>query len=305
MTPHAALAMLAAAIAAPAVAQDDPAAMPSHAVGADIFYSSDAERTEVLKTGINFDLKYVGPDKRLGVRVERARYRPLGQDGETMERVYLRAADVAGKWKWNATVGTDGHTVLGSAAIHDESRFRKEVFVERGIVETPLGISRGIYYTFAGAAIDLPANDRNVLTLLAGAQTFTGDNVRTHLRGTYVHVVKPEWGLSAQLRGRYFRSSDPGEFDYYSPRWYAEILPVVQVRRFVGGWQLLGAAGYGAQRDSESRWRSSRYFNARVTSPAFQKDWALTGGLLYTNTPVSTGFTYRYLQLNFGLTKAF
>lgn len=31
----------------------------------------------------------------------------------------------------------------------------------------------------------------------------------------------------------------------------------------------------------------------------------MTGGLLYTNTPVSTGFTYRYLQFNLGLTKAF
>lgn len=98
---------------------------------------------------------------------------------------------------------------------------------------------------------------------------------------------------------------EPGEFDYYSPRWYAEVLPVPQIRRFVGGWQLLGAAGYGAQRASGSGWRSSRYLNARVTSPAFRKDWALTGGLLYTNTPVSTGFTYRYLQLNLGVTRAF
>jgi hypothetical protein len=137
------------------------------------------------------------------------------------------------------------------------SRFRKELFVEREIVETPLGISRGIYYTFAGAAIDLPADDRNIFTAFAGIQDFTGDNVRFHVRGSYVHVVKPEWGLSAQLRGRYFRSTAPGEFDYFSPRWYAEVLPVLQMRRFVSGWQLLGAAGYGAQRDSASKWRSS------------------------------------------------
>ena len=299
-----ALGALAAAIAAPALAQRDPAEA-THSMGTDVFYSSDAEDTEVLKAGINFDLRRFGPGHYVGLRVERARFRALGDVGRTMERVYLRAGDTAGKWKWNATIGSDGHTVLGSASIHDEAAFRKELFVEREIVETPLGLSRGIYYTFAGAAIDLPADDRNVLTLFAGVQPFTGDNVRTHTRATYVHVVKPEWGLSAQLRTRYFRSSEPGEFDYYSPRWYAEVLPVVQVRRFVGGWQLLGAAGYGAQRDSGSRWRSSRYFNARFTSPALQKDWALSGGLLYTNTPVSTGFTYRYLQMNFGVTRAF
>lgn len=277
----------------------------SPAVGADLFYSSDADDTEIVKAGVNFDLAYAGPDKHWGIRLERARFTPLGQRGRTMERAYLRGADSLGAWKWNATVGTDGRTLLGSASIHDESPFRKEVFVEREILETPQGLTHRIYYTFAGAALDLPADDHNVLTIVAGVQPFTGGNVRTHLRGTFVHVVKPDWGLSAQLRTRWFRSSDPHQFDYYSPRWYAEVLPVIQVRRFVHGWQLLGAAGYGAQRDSDSHWRSSRYLNARVTSPASKGGWAVNGAFLMTNTPVSTGYTYRYTQFTVGLTKAF
>ena len=254
---------------------------------------------------MNFDLAYAGPDNHWGIRLERARFTPLGQRGRTMERAYLRGADSLGAWKWNATVGTDGRTLVGSASIHDESRFRKEVFVEREILETPEGLTHRIYYTFAGAALDLPADDRNVLTVVAGVQPFTGGNVRTHLRGTFLHVVKPDWGLSVQLRSRYFHSSAPHQFDYYSPRWYAEILPVIQVRRFISGWQLLGAAGYGAQRDSDSHWRSSRYFNARVTSPASKAGWAVNGAFLMTNTPVSTGYTYRYTQFTMGLTKAF
>jgi hypothetical protein len=80
---------------------------------------------------------------------------------------------------------------------------------------------------------------------------------------------------------------------------------VLQVRRFIGGWQLLGAAGLGAQRDSERGWRSSRYLNARVTSPAFRRDWAVNANFLYSNTPVGTGFTYSYVQFNLGLTRAF
>lgn len=277
----------------------------AQAVGTDIFYSSDADNTEVVKAGINFDLAYESPEKHWGVRIERARFTPLGGRGKTMDRAYIRAADSIGAWKWVATAGTDGHAILGSANIHDESAFRKEFFVEREILETPQGLGRGLYYTFAGGALDLPASERDTVTLFAGVQPFTGDNVRTHLRATYVHVVKPSWGLSAQLRTRWFHSSDPGEYDYYSPRWYAEVLPVLQVRRFVGGWQLLGAVGYGAQRDSGTKWRSSRYFNARVTSPRFRKDWALNAGLLVTNTPVSTGYTYRYTQVSVGLTKAF
>jgi hypothetical protein len=277
----------------------------SPAVGADLFYSSDADDTEIVKAGVNFDLAYAGPDNHWGIRLERARFTPLGQRGRTMERAYLRGADGLGAWKWNATVGTDGRTLVGSASIHDESRFRKEVFVEREILETPEGLTHRIYYTFAGAALDLPADDRNVLTVVAGVQPFTGGNVRTHLRGTFLHVVKPDWGLSVQLRSRYFHSSAPHQFDYYSPRWYAEILPVIQVRHFISGWQLLGAAGYGAQRDSDSHWRSSRYFNARVTSPASKAGWAVNGAFLMTNTPVSTGYTYRYTQFTMGLTKAF
>jgi hypothetical protein len=222
-----------------------------------------------------------------------------------MDRVYVRLADSAGKWKWSATVGTDGHTVLGSASIHNEAALRQEYFVEREILETPTGLTRRIYYTFGGAALDLPAGERDSFTVFAGLQKFSGRNLRTHLRGTFVHVVKPDWGLSVQLRTRWFRSSHPHEFDYYSPRWYAEVLPVVQVRRFVGGWQLLGAAGYGAQRDSDSGWRASRYLNARVTSPAFQKGWAVNAAATYSNTPVSTGLVYRYTQFSLGLTKAF
>jgi len=294
-----------AAVAGLALGAPSAAWAASPAVGIDIFYSTDAEDTEVFKTGIIFDLRNAGPEKYLGAMVQRARFEPLGQDGKTMERVFVRAADSLGKWKWNAQIGTDGDTVLGSAAIHDEAKFRKEFFVEREIIETPLGLSRGIYYTFAGAAIDLPADERNNFTAFAGVQEFTGDNVRLHLRGNYVHVLNPDLGLSAQLRTRYFHSTEPGEFDYYSPRWYAEVLPVLQMRRFVDGWQLLGAVGYGAQRDSESKWRSSTFVNARFTSPRIVKDWAVTGNLVYTSTPVATGNTYGYFQFNLGLIKAF
>lgn len=289
------LAALSAGIAASAAAQ--PAA------GLDVFYSSDSDHTEVLKVGTNFDWKWDGTDSRQGLRLEKVWFKPVGRRGREMDRAYVRFAHKLGEWKWNATVGTDGRTILGSAAIHNDTRFRQEYFVEREIVETPIGLRRGIYYTFGGAALDLPADARNVFTLFAGLQEFTGENVRTHLRATYIHVLEPKWGLSIQLRSRYFQSSRPHEFDYYSPRWYAEVLPVVQLRRFAGGWQLVGAAGYGGQRDADSGWRSSRYLNARVTSPAFKKNWAFNAAATYSNTPVSSGLVYRFTQFSLGLTK--
>lgn len=303
--PHALATSLLAS--ADTVAAAAPATRPefSHAVGTDLFFSTDAEHTDVLKAGLNLDWRYTGPEKYLGFRVEKAWFKPLGGGWQGRERAYVRAADSLGQWKWNATIGSDGHTVLGSAGIHDEAAFRKEFFVEREILETPQGLKKGIYYTFAGAAIDLPANDRNVLTLVAGAQDFTGDNVRTHLRATYVHVVKPSAGLSIQLRTRYFRDSVPHEYDYYSPRWYFQAVPVLQLRRFTNsGWRYLVAGGVGVQRDSGSGWRRSSYFNAQATSPP-RRGWSGNAALLFAETPTTAGNSYNYLQLTAGLTRAF
>jgi len=297
-------ALIGAALLVPA-ASGAAQSPPSHAVGSDVFFSTDAEHTDVVKAGLNLDLRHAGPEKYLGFRLEKAWFKPLGESWRGRERAYVRAADSLGKWKWNATAGSDGHTVLGAAGIHDEAPFRKEFFVEREILETPQGLGRGIYYTFAGAALDLPANDRNVLTLVAGAQEFTGDNLRSHLRATLIHVLKPQSGLSVQLRTRYFHDSVPHEYDYYSPRWYVQAVPVLQLRRFTSsGWRYLVAGGVGVQRDSDTHWRRSSYFNAQVTSPP-RRGWSGQAALLFSETPTTAGNAYNYLQVTAGLTRAF
>ena len=290
-------------LGSPAAAAE-PQAGFSHAIGTDLFLSTDAEDTTVIKSGLNLDWSFESPEKYFGIRLEKAWFKPLGQSWKGEERIYLRAANSAGKWKWNATAGTDGHSILGSAAIHDEAKFRKEFFIEREILETPQGLKRPIYYTFGGAAIDLPADDRNLVTVVAGLQEFTGDNVRTHLRANFIHVLNPDAGLSLQLRTRYFHDSDPHEFDYYSPRWYAQVVPVLQLRRFSKGWRYLVAGGVGVQRDSESGWHRSTYFNAQVTSPV-RRGLSGNAAILFSETPTATGRSYNYAQATLGVTLAF
>ncbi len=303
-------AALSALASLPAEAQESagaPAnaeAPPRRAVGADFFVSTDADNTDVYRAGLNLDLRYRDRQDYLGVRAEKAWYRPLGQETVGKERVFLRYADTGGHWAWNTQVGTDGDTVIGAASIHDDAAFRKEFFIERDIVETPRGVKEGIYYTFAGAAIDLPLSDRDTFTLVGGAQEFTGRNVRLHARASYVHVVKSEWGLSAQLRTRYFHSTRPGEYDYYSPRWYAQVLPVLQVRRYRGGWRYMAAGGVGAQRDAVSDWRASYYAAAEVTSPEVGRSWYLKASLQYNNIPQNSG-AYDYGQAMLAISRAF
>ncbi|MDP9057425.1 MAG: hypothetical protein M3N34_08940 [Pseudomonadota bacterium] len=194
---------------------------------------------------------------------------------------------------------------MGSFTIHDDARLRKEFFVERDILETPQGVTRRIYYTFAGGALDLPVDARNNFTVVAGVQPFTGANVRLHLRANYVHVLKPSTGLSLELRTRYFYSTVPGEFDYFSPRWYAEVLPVVHLRRYSAGWRYSIAVGLGGHRSAGTNWDMSRYLNAQVTSPAISRNLFVQAGAIYSNAPVGNGSVYSYAQFSVGLTRAF
>jgi len=294
-----------AACAQAASAEADASPAGSGGIGANLAYSVDADGTELVKAGLDFDLSYKGPDEYLGVRVERAAFSPLGRGWQSEERAYFRMADSIGRWKFNGRAGTEGHAILGPARIHNEAPERQEYFFEREIVESPQGLKRRIYYTFAGAVFDIPVDERNLFTLMTGLQSFTGKNVRTHLRANYIHVIEPEKGLRVQLRTRYFRSSHPDEFDYYSPRWRAEVLPVLQLRRFAGGWRYLAAAGLGIQRDSETSWRSSQFLNLQATSPTFEGIWSFNGALTYSNTPVTSRGAYSYLQFSLGLRKTF
>ncbi|RAK69042.1 hypothetical protein [Phenylobacterium kunshanense] len=282
-----------------------PTAAAGQAITVDAFTSSDADKTEVARFGANVDWRREGPDRHQGVRVETARFSPLGQKTTEDIRVYYRQADVAGDWTWKAQVGTDGDTVLGALNAHNNARWRQEYFVEREIIETPQGLARGVYYTFAGAALDLPIDARNTLTAVGAVQAFTGRNERLHLRASYVHVVQPEWGLTAQLRSRWFHSSDPGEYDYFSPRNFIQVTPTLQIRRRTHGWRYVVAAGLGAQKQTGGKWRAARTVSGQLTSPPAQHGWALDAAFAYSNTPVGAGYTYDYRQFSFGLTRAF
>lgn len=277
-------------------------ALPLHAQdvagGVDVFASDDGDDTSVLRTALTAYYGYEDPTHFRGVTVEHARIRPLATDGWSENRVYYRFADSAEDWTWNAQVGTNGHTLLGNASLVREGSRRQEYFVERDVVETLQG-EQGLYSTFVGAAVDLPldSTERQQLTLLAGVQDFTGKNVRGHLRATYSVQLVPDWGLGAQLRTRAFHSSHPDEADYYSPRWFAEAIPMLRLRRFHHRWMFSAAAGVGAQRDSRSDRRAARLAQVVIESPRAARRWYLRATGTYSNTPVGEGVNYGYRQV--------
>lgn len=283
------------------------AAHAGDAFGGAAFASDDSDGTTVLTTSARWDFDFRDHDDHQGIELERARFAPPGTDATTAGRVYYRFAHPGDAWQWRGRIGTDGDTVLGSVSVHNDAPRRQEYFLERDVVATRQGLERDLHATFAGAAYDLPLDERQVLTGLVGVQHFTGGNRRLHLRGRYVAVVNEDWGLSAQLRTRWFRSSDPHQFDYYSPRWYAEALPVLQLRRFRGGWMYQVAAGIGRQADSDTGWRDARMLEASVTSPGDEEDWRFRASFHYSTTPggVASDDGYRYRQVQVEATRAF
>jgi hypothetical protein len=303
------MAVLAAA-PIPACGQDTDAGTTTHelhpAAGVEVWASTDSDNTDVLKVLGRALWNYEGRDKYQGVAFEEAMFRPLGQETRYDERVYIDLADQIGsKWLWKARIGTDGDTVLGSAEVRTAD-WKQSYFIEREIVETPRGVDEGIYYTLVGASLDLPADERNVFTVMAGVQPFTGDNTRLHLRGSYTHVLQEKWGLSARLWARYYHSTTPNEFDYFSPRDFVDILPVLQMRRFNNsGWMFLLAGGYGAQKATGSDWHPSRYADLRVESPVHSRKFNAFAQVQYSNTSNTGGLDYNYVMGSLGLTYGF
>jgi hypothetical protein len=274
------------------------------AVGVEVWASTDSDKTDVLKILGRALWNFDGRDRYQGVDVEHAWFSPDGQRAREQDRIYLDLADsLGGKWRWSARIGTNGDTILGSASLRSAD-WSKEVFVEREVVETPRGLDQGIYYTFAGASMDLLSGGNDTVNALAGLQKFTGHNVRLHLRGTYVHVVKPSWGLSVQLRARYFHSTVPGEFDYYSPRDFVQLIPVVQWRHFDhDGWMYLAALGYGAQKATGTGWQAARLADLRLESPARSRKLHAFAQLQYSNNSLTGGAGhYHYVVGRLGLT---
>lgn len=298
--------LIAFAAMSPASAQSIDGSHPvvEPAAGAELWVSSDSEKTSVVKLTGRALWDFEGPTNFQGIDLEHAWFSPEGQHAREQTRVYLDMAGAAGgNWKWNAKLGTNGSTIVGSGSIR-ASDWSKELFLEREIVETPRGVDQGIYYTLLGASADLVSGREDTLSAMAGVQKFTGSNTRLHLRGTYVHVIKPELGLSIQLRARYFHSTFPGEFDYYSPRNFIQLTPVVQMRRFDrAGWMYLIALGYGAQRATGSRWQAARLADLRLESPSSSRRLQAFAELQFSNNSlVGAASNYNYMVARLGLT---
>jgi hypothetical protein len=294
--------------ATPALAAQDDG--PHQAAGFDIFGSSDADHFQVVKLGASYFPDYESTQKYWGARLEHFLFASDTGGSGHAERGFLNFADSSGDWNYGGTVGTDGRTILGSGSIFTQGLFgrdgiRQEYFLNRDLVETPMGFGRGLYFTYLGGSYDIPLDERNTVTALVGSQIFSGKNYRLVARSNFIHVLDPDLGLSLQFRAKYFWDSQPREFDYFSPRWYMEGVPTIQMRRFYRRWQFVAAAGYGVRRNNGAAWEGAGLAQVSVISPRFGSNWVIDASFLYSNQPIAASYAYTYQQATVSLVRRF
>lgn len=291
------------ALAPAALAQEREQAR--QAVASEVMASSDSDGNHTTKVSLGWDWRYAAPDQWSGVQVQDADFRGDGWR-KREQRVYLAGAGAAGSWRWEGKLGSNGDRLLGSGSIHSQDPYRKELFVERDVLETRQGVRHGWVQTYAGAALDVPFSDRWSGTVLGALQDFgVGDNLRAHLRAYLIYALLPQQGLSLQLRTRYYHDSHTGEADYYTPGEYRQALGVLAWRRNVGGYQWYARAGLGRQRSGSDAWRQARLLEFGLDTPHWKQAWLrLDAG--YSDMPAingsaDSGYDYRYalLQLRY------
>ena len=151
------------------------------------------------------------------------------------------------------------------------------------------------YYLFGTplSALDLAYSDVGVPTVLGPMPAwFVPVDPSGALRTTGRSSSRPTCALLVHGRGA-------------SREECLRAIPMLQWRRFRGGWQYRVAAGVGRQADADSGWRAAQLLEASVTSPADQDGWWLRASTVHTNEPSSFGNGYRYTQAMLTLGRRF
>jgi hypothetical protein len=229
------------------------------------------------------------------------------KDGQGLIGVWRRQdrTTLAGINAEGGVVQVAGRTrVVGDAtwSFRPQSSTGLELIAAGDLVETPGAIDRAIAYGFYGASIEQQITKRLSAIGLVAYQPFTDGNERVHLRGRLIWDLIPDYGLTAQVRWRQYRSSE-GDLahPYFNPNQYRQWQAALAMRkRLSGGWIWSSTLAAGQETINNDRTQPTTLIELRAEGPiARNARLALTA--LYTR---STGYIdaphYWYAQL--GLT---
>ena len=146
-----------------------------------------------------------------------------------------------------------------------------ELIGQRDLVETRAGIDAGTMTNFVAASVDHAATERLTLIALGGVQVYSDNNWRPHLRGRAIYTLVPEQALSVQARARGYESKGDASATYFNPDRYVQADLGLRLRRALGDWRVLAAAGFGEE-DIEGVGRKGTYYLEARGERYFSKD---------------------------------
>ncbi|WP_179403417.1 hypothetical protein [Burkholderia guangdongensis] len=120
---------------------------------------------------------------------------------------------------------TDGHTtVTGTLDYmrHITADTGLGVSAERDVVDSIVGIEKGLTYNSLMLVLDHQFTPRFTVGAVAGAFRFSDDNTRPLLRTRWNYELVANSGLNAYIKTRTYYDSNPYQGNYFSPRWLNE-----------------------------------------------------------------------------------
>lgn len=283
----------------------DIAATRSDAAGGSVGYSSDSDNFTVKRASAQYFGSYTNADNKTGVRFGENFYarQNWARQGQHLSLVTHHIdRTTRNGWSLEAGLNQQGSHTLAVA----DASYRKvlsgmttlELFANRDYVETVAGLEAGTHFTFIGASSDVVVNERVTLVGLVGEQIFSDDNRRSHLRGRLIFQPMLDFGLTLQVRARYFENSKSATNTggtYFNPRDYDELMLAVGWRQRIEGWQTKLTAGVGRQHIANDPAVPSALLEAETERKLQNYVVRLRGGFARSASFAGPDYRYRHL----------
>jgi hypothetical protein len=272
----------------------------------DISITGDSERFYAYRTRAGGLWSYASHLDYRGIGVQNTHYTQSdwSRDGQAIVGMWRQQdrATLAGINAEGGVVQVAGHTrVIGDASwnIRPRATTAFEFIAAGDLVETQAAIERGVAYGFYGVSMEQQVVSRLTAIGLIAYQPFTDGNERAHLRGRLIWDVVPDYGITAQLRWKQYRSSeaDVGRA-YFNPEQYRQWQAALAMRRRVGGgWVLAGTLAAGRETINNDTTQPTSLAEIRGEGP-FLRNTRLS---IYGSYTRSTGYVdspnYWYAQV--------
>jgi hypothetical protein len=299
------LALLIASSACACNVRADAAASSLQGAGSALFLSQDNEGFSTQRLAPEYFPVFRHGDALTGVRYAMHHFEQ-GDWSRSARQLSILHRDVDPR----STAGWQLEAGFSRQAAHDlltlDGSYRMaltnsrslELFINRDWIETRNALDKGIFFTFAGAAVEQTLGPHTTLVGVTGYQDFSDGNHRLHGRAKLIVQPNLDLGLTLQARYRmYVSASDDVGRAYFNPDRYDEGMLAIGWRHRLHGWMGNLIAGFGRQRVADAPHTPTRLLELTLEAPP-NPHYALRlrGGTSRSASFNGPDYEYHYLQ---------